>query len=182
MLTAKLRQLSLVLGAGRVTLPYPSQPHPPAGERFRGLPTVDGEKCVGCGACAAACPARLITLEEKDHWKVLTADLSRCTYCGRCADVCPYSAFQMTDRFETATTDPARLQVHVALELIRCRECGKPIRTRHMMEQMAAKSGKPVDWSTADICPACRKKAAAQAAQAAAAKAAAQKEGEQQNG
>lgn len=177
MLNAKLRELSLVLGAGRVTLPYPSQPHSPGGVRFRGLPTVDGTRCVGCGACSVACPARLITLEDQDNWKVLTADLSRCTYCGRCADVCPYDAFQMTDRFETATTDPTKLRVRVALELICCRECGKPIRTRHMMEAMAAKSGKPVDWSEADICPACKKKAAAAAAAKAAAKEASQKNG-----
>lgn len=166
MLTAKLRELSLVLGAGRVTLPYPAQPHPPA-EGFRGLPTVDGDKCVGCGACALACPARLIKLEDQGPWKVLTADLTRCTYCARCADVCPYGAFQMTSRFETVTADPSKLRIRIALEQILCRECGKPIRTRHALEATAAKTGKPIDPETAYICPACRKKAAAAAAAAA---------------
>lgn len=162
MLTAKLRQLSLVLGAGRATLPYPAAPHPPA-EGFRGLPSMNGDLCVGCGACAVACPSRLIKLEEDGPWQVLTAELSRCTYCGRCADVCPQGAFQMTQRFETATTDPSRLAIRVELELVRCQDCGKAIRTRHMMEHMAAKTGKPVDPATAYVCQQCRKKRAAAA-------------------
>ncbi|MFO7274396.1 MAG: 4Fe-4S dicluster domain-containing protein [Bacillota bacterium] len=160
MLTAKLRELALVLGTGRVTLPYPRAPRPPA-EGFRGLPTVDGTKCVGCGACALVCPARLITLEDQGTWKVLTADLARCTYCARCAEVCPYGAFQMTSRFETAAVDPAKLRIHVSLEQLLCRECGRPIRTRHMMEQTAARTGKPVNPQTAYLCHVCRRRATA---------------------
>ncbi|HEY3364093.1 MAG TPA: 4Fe-4S dicluster domain-containing protein [Symbiobacteriaceae bacterium] len=156
---AKLRQLAIVFGAGRVTLPYPAAPHAPAAG-FRGLPTVDGNTCVGCGGCAYVCPSRLIALTEADGRLTLTADLTRCTYCARCEDVCPTGAFKMTDQFETAVTDLSRLQIRVELDLADCRKCGKPIGTRHMAIHAAGLFGEkaPKD-DTAFLCSDCRRRA-----------------------
>lgn len=173
MLTAKLRQIALVLGAGKVTLPYPAAPHPPAAG-FRGLPAIRGEDCLGCGACARACPARLIELTSQGDRMILTADFTRCTYCARCADVCPTGAFHMTDRFETATPDPGRLSARIDMELLICQSCGKSMGTRHMALHAARKKGEPEPIALPTLCPGCRRKAAAQAAAAAKAAEAAQ--------
>jgi pyruvate formate lyase activating enzyme len=47
----------------------------------------DERKCVGCGACAAACPARAISLDDGFAWDrracVRTPDATSCTLCER---------------------------------------------------------------------------------------------------
>lgn len=158
MLIAKLRQLALVTRAGRVTLPYPFQPHPPA-EGFRGLPTVDGEKCVACGACAAACPARLIAVRQEGEHMVLSADFTRCTYCARCQDVCPTGAFQMTGRFETATADRANLRLRVALNAATCPRCGERFASQRLVQRAAEQAGEPAEThALLSLCPDCRRR------------------------
>ena len=62
-LTSKIKQVLLVLKPGVVTLKYPFEPHPPA-KGFRGQPVWDHHKCVGCGGCAAHCPARTILVRD----------------------------------------------------------------------------------------------------------------------
>ncbi|MBP2018901.1 hydrogenase-4 component H [Symbiobacterium terraclitae] len=159
MFIAKLRQLALVARAGRVTLPYPASPHPPAAG-FRGLPTVLGEECVGCGACAAACPARLIALATEGEHMVLSADFTRCTYCARCQDVCPTGAFQMTDRFETATADRRNLTLRVVLQAATCASCGRPFAAERLVRRAAAQAGESgPEVKLLDLCPDCRRKA-----------------------
>jgi hydrogenase-4 component H len=56
---SKFKELKLCLRAGRVTLPYPFVRSAPAAG-FRGRPVLDGDKCLGCGACAQVCPPRTI--------------------------------------------------------------------------------------------------------------------------
>jgi len=156
MLTAKSRQIALVLRAGRVTLRYPAEPHPPA-EGFRGLPTIDGARCAGCGACAHVCPARLIKLTEYEDRFVLEAEFARCTYCARCAEVCPTGAFQMTDRFETAVTDPGQLTARVELAMGRCTACGRPTGTPQQMTSVLAEQ-LGLAPHLAGLCSACRRR------------------------
>ncbi|GAB7140361.1 4Fe-4S binding protein [Deferribacterales bacterium RsTz2092] len=50
--------------------------------------TIDNEKCLGCGACAATCPVSAI---ESDSGKYkINADV--CIECGSCASDCPANA------------------------------------------------------------------------------------------
>lgn len=54
--------------------------------------TVD---CVGCGACLATCPPRVIRPAPSGAWRaghppLLVGD--GCTGCGECAEVCPVDA------------------------------------------------------------------------------------------
>ena len=42
------------------------------------------EPCVGCGACAAVCPAYAVRIQEGKAW----TDRGICTACGRCTEVC----------------------------------------------------------------------------------------------
>ena len=48
---------------------------------------VDEAKCVGCGACAGACPAEAITVDG-----VAKIDAAKCVACGACEGVCPAEA------------------------------------------------------------------------------------------
>lgn len=46
------------------------------------------DKCIGCGACAGACPVSCIS-EGEGKYKI---DETICIDCGTCAGVCPVEA------------------------------------------------------------------------------------------
>ena len=48
---------------------------------------VDEAKCVGCGACAGACPAEAIAVDG-----VAKIDAAKCVDCGACEGACPAEA------------------------------------------------------------------------------------------
>lgn len=158
---SELKEAILCLKAGQVTLGYPFEPHAPA-PGFRGLLQLDGDKCIGCGACANACPARLITLDDRDGYRTLDFALARCTYCARCRDVCPQQAITMSEQFETATAFPADLRLTVKLRLVHCRQCGAVVGTRRavnkVLNELPEKLGLPaekMDWM--DVCLPCKR-------------------------
>jgi len=51
--------------------------------------TVDGNKCIGCGACIEECPAKAISLDDQG---IAVVDKEKCTGCGKCARSCPVEA------------------------------------------------------------------------------------------
>ena len=72
-----------------------------------GLPVVDEEKCTACGACARACPKKIIELRNKGpkNRRVFVSCVnmekgaaarkacsSACIGCGKCAKACPFGA------------------------------------------------------------------------------------------
>lgn len=72
-----------------------------------GLPIVDEEKCTACGACARACPKKIIELRNKGpkNRRVFVSCVnmekgaaarkacsSACIGCGKCAKACPFGA------------------------------------------------------------------------------------------
>jgi hydrogenase-4 component H len=140
-LTSKIKQVLLVLKPGVVTLKYPFAPRP-VEKDFRGQPAWDHHKCVGCGGCAAHCPARTIMVRDIcQELRVMVYDGARCTYCGRCADVCPEDAITMTEQFELATGDRDDVTVTMELFMLTCQRCGRcyNMETTNVIDKMGLK-------------------------------------------
>lgn len=96
-----------------VTEQYPIQ-RPEISDRFRGQPRLasdaDGKTlCTACGACALACPEKLIKIgslrDPETKKKVLTEfgfDVGRCMFCGLCEEACPTHALELKQDYELA--------------------------------------------------------------------------------
>jgi len=96
-----------------VTEQYPLE-RPVLSDRFRGQPRLlkDAEGkplCTACGACALACPEKLIKVgslrDPETKKKVLTEfdyDLSRCMFCGLCEEACPTHSLDLSPDYEIA--------------------------------------------------------------------------------
>jgi len=138
-LLSKAREAIICLKAGKVTLPYPAQPHAPA-PNFRGRPIFDAAKCIGCAGCANNCPAReILIFDPCQEIRVLHYLGRRCTYCGRCADVCPEKAITMSQDFETATDKIGDLSQHLELFMSTCQRCGRCFKESSPLEQLKLK-------------------------------------------
>jgi len=136
MIVSKLKEAIICLRAGRVTLPYPFAPHPPA-PGFRGTVSVDAEKCTGCGGCANVCTPRAIVVSDpSQETRVLEFFLERCTYCARCAEVCPEEAITVTEQFETATNDVGDLHMRVEVYMGSCQRCGRCFETSTALDKL----------------------------------------------
>jgi len=89
------------------TIPYPTI-KTPIPQNYRGmhrlLKRADGSpRCVACGMCAAACPARCIRVDggespdaqiEKKAVR-FEIDYLACVFCGLCVEACPADAIRM---------------------------------------------------------------------------------------
>jgi ferredoxin len=54
---------------------------------------LNGNECIGCGACIHVCPHGVFDLNEK---KARLADRDGCMECGACARNCPVKAITVT--------------------------------------------------------------------------------------
>lgn len=161
MLGSKLKEALICFKNLRVTLPYPAQPAP-APEGFRGRVQLDIDKCIGCAACAIACPPRLISITDRDIRRVIEFALGKCTYCARCAEVCPVQAITMSQEFELATENKSDLNIEAELVLAKCQECATGFTTQRLIDKLMKVLPKEIDIEPAaldwlNLCPDCRK-------------------------
>ena len=63
--------------------------HCPICNKEKPHPTIDAEKCKGCGKCRKNCPMEAITGAPK---QVHTIDPEKCINCGACVSNCPFGA------------------------------------------------------------------------------------------
>ena len=56
------------------------------------LITVDSQRCIKCGRCAAVCPRGLIRLEAEGPSETCENAAELCVVCGHCVAVCPVTA------------------------------------------------------------------------------------------
>jgi len=56
------------------------------------LPTINLERCTGCGLCVEYCPAHAVELVAERP--AITA-VERCSYCGACEEMCPSGAIAL---------------------------------------------------------------------------------------
>ncbi|MBS7643966.1 4Fe-4S dicluster domain-containing protein [Candidatus Bathyarchaeota archaeon] len=146
------------------TLRYPAKPSiPPKG--YRGKPEFDAQKCIGCGACAQACPAKAIELRDDGDERKLILSYVHCSFCGRCQDVCPEDAIHLTNEYELATFVKEKAFTEVRLRLLKCSNCGRPFIPFSQADAIARrvkdtieKYGIKIDEVKAlySVCPNCR--------------------------
>lgn len=91
---------------------------------------IDASLCVGCGACAADCPAANIEMIPKEgaaESKRQTARVwnpEECLFCGHCEAICPAEAVTLTgfaESPEDVPDGPVRLDPDVLLQAIKTR-------------------------------------------------------------
>ena len=163
-----LKLIKKVLKTGTATVAYPARPLEMA-ENFRGKPQYNAQQCIGCGACANACPSNALTMthtEEGDgvRWSLF---LGRCIFCARCEEVCPTAAIKLSQAFELAVWRKEDLFETADFPVCHCRQCGHPYAVQKeidfalsLLQENAALSERQIAERREqyETCPACKKK------------------------
>ncbi|MBN2492523.1 MAG: 4Fe-4S binding protein [Planctomycetes bacterium] len=158
----KLRELKEAVRAvlsGPYTTKFPAEPHVPP-EGFRGKPEFQEDGCIGCGACAEACPAVALRVADGMNGdrpvRRLEIRYDKCIFCGQCELNCTTKrGVKLTPEWDLATLDRASLYTRIEHELVLCEACGVAVGTgkhlRWVAEQIGAKAyGNPTLILTAD--------------------------------
>jgi NADH-quinone oxidoreductase subunit I len=118
-------------------------------ERYRGILHNRQEDCIGCLACARACPVNCIHIQivkrDKEEYGVTSdgtkitqwipqfdIDMALCMVCGLCTEPCPTECLTMTKEYELAVQDKKDMYLEFALER------DKEIAARKQAEKAAA--------------------------------------------
>jgi len=130
-----MKLLDMTRKYGTATYEYPFAPYK-VSEYFRGKPVYDYDKCIGCTACAVACPSNAINVKMNSEKTKLVweFDCARCIFCGRCDEVCPTNAVMQSQQYEVAVKfNKDALKIRAELELEVCRICAKKFTTKRLI-------------------------------------------------
>jgi len=146
MRTPKLRELREAVRAlihGPYTARFPAEPTP-LPEAFRGCPRFNEDECVGCGACANACPTGAMEMSDDAEAAVrrFTLRLDRCIFCGQCVANClTETGIRQTQEYDLSTTDRSTLRERLEKPLVLCEACGAVIGTKAHLLWVAERLG-----------------------------------------
>lgn len=118
---------------------------------------VSAEQCIGCRACAAVCPAELITLSDSDHRRILWFAAQCGEDCDRCVTACPTNALDLRPAIGVLPGEGTELR----FELSACAGCGAPVATAQMLIRLRRVIPTQVEIDAEgqawlDLCPRCR--------------------------
>ncbi|MDX9865314.1 MAG: 4Fe-4S binding protein [Anaerolineaceae bacterium] len=65
------------------------------------IPSIDLERCTGCGQCAQYCPTQAVVMIEA---RPVIENPRLCAYCGLCEESCPEDAISLS--FEIVPVPP----------------------------------------------------------------------------
>jgi len=115
-----------------ITLEYPDERWP-LPERYRGILHNRIEDCIGCLACARACPVDCIHIQtvkrDKEDYGATSdgtkitqwiprfdIDMALCMLCGLCTEACPTECLTMTKEYELAVSSKKEIYLEFALQ------------------------------------------------------------------
>ncbi len=96
-----------------------------APEGFRGLHEFDGEKCIGCGACAQVCSSKAIDIIDGNEKRLIKVNYGHCSFCAFCQDECPTEAIKLTKKYQMLTDNRNLTNITNEVQLISCSICGR---------------------------------------------------------
>ncbi len=123
---------------------------------IRGVPAIDPEKCMGCGACASKCPTDSLTLHRTRDSILLELNVARCIRCAYCAEACPNNAITIEDKYTVIGRSREELAIRVIVPLARCDSCGEPL--RHSAREVELAREKVPDLNVIKLCDKCKVK------------------------
>ncbi len=123
---------------------------------IRGVPAIDPEKCMGCGACVSKCPTDSLTLHRTRDSILLELNVARCIRCAYCAEACPNNAITIEDKYTAIGRSREELVIRVRVPLARCDSCGEPL--RHSVREVELAREKVPDLNVIKLCDKCKVK------------------------